>query len=420
MKTRNLFALLAVASVVLFSCTKPDPGPDQGGNNDSGNGSQTEKPDSRLSDCTISDIAFEGQTTTPVITVNGTTGTITFKYDPTGLDLKAIKITKLSFRYEDPTLVPSASVSVGDALDLDKKTADIVVTSHDGKSTCTYTVSAESSITFEVENPFQGTISFDLIGGIPWGVGQSFLVFIGGPGNPETPSEADIRMTTDAEIGDGGHAHWKDPENASSKDGLSMTVAEQDNIISFKYTSGDSSTGVTYGTYVNDAGEDGEYSDFIYYASDQDRENKNIDVTEIYRLLPKGKMRWSQDYNSKTIKFYEFSDTNYENPVSFFDVEKAGVDSFVFPYVNYSLTQWMGPDEVAANKHCTIPVANYALHRHYEWHEWWVNSEAHAGEGWTETEGWSDTRYCVSCVRDIFWLVNISDAPAANHDDLLK
>lgn len=131
-------------------------------------------------------------------------------------------------------------------------------------------------------------------------------------------------------------------------------------------------------------------------------------------------MRWSQDYNSKTIKFYEYSDTNYENPVSFFDIEKVGEDSFSFPYVNYSLAQWMGSDEVAAGKHTTIPVQHYAFHRHYEWHEWWVNAESHAGEGWTETEGWSDTRYCVSCVRDIFWLVDISDSPVSNHDDLLK
>lgn len=416
MKKVNLFGIMAMLCLVLFACEKPDPTPGPGTD------PNPDKPqtDTRLSDCTIAEIAFEGQTATPVIEVNGATATIKFEIDPTGIDMSAVKVTALSFRYNEPAVAPTASVAVGGTLDLNKKSADIVVTSKDGSATCTYTVTAESAIEFTVDNPFQGVVTFDLIGGIPWGSGQSFLVFIGGQGDPATPHEADIRMTTDAEIGDGHHAH-KDcgGNDTHEKDYASLTVKEQDNVISFKYTRVDSSDGTTYGTYINNAGADGEYADFIYYAFDQGSrqgEDKYIDVTPLYRLLPKGKMLWSQAYQSNVIKFYEYTDTEYANPVSEVKLEKNGQDNFVFPYVNYSLTQWMGEDEVAAGKHTTIPVEHYAFHRTYEWHEWWVQMYP---DKFTAEEGWSDTRYCVSNVRDIFWLVDISDAPAANHDDLL-
>lgn len=415
MRSFNFIATCVCAAIAFYSCSKPDDVQKQPGGD-----SEVPKPvvDKRLTDCTIAEIEFKGQKTTPEIKINGNTATIDFKIDPTGLDLSAVEITKLAFRYNDQAYAPTASVGVGDALNLKNQTADIVVTSKNGEKTCTYTVSATSDIIFNVENPFQGTVTFDLIGGIPWGAGSSFLVFIGGNGDPAKPDECDVRMTTDAELGDGIHSHVTDPDN-KEKDCRAMTLAEQDNIISFKYTSVDPSDGTTYGTYVNDAGPDGKYSDFIYYAFDQPSrkgEDAFIDLTEIYRLLPKGKMRWSQAYQSNAIRFYNWEDSEYTTIVSEVTLMDKN-DKFVYPFVNYSLAQWMSPEEVSAGKHITIPVSHYAFHKEYTWDEQWAQKYS---DKFNHEEEWSDTRYGVSNIRDIFWLVDIAAEPVQNHDELLK
>ena len=408
MRIVSLAAMLAIACAASYSCTKPT--------DDQGNDTTKPTSDTRLSDCTISEIEFEGQTETPVISIDGDVATIDFKIDPSRVDMRAVKITKLTFRYSDPAYIPSSSVNAGETLNLDKQSADIVVTSHNGEKVCTYTVTATSDIVFTVDNPFQGTVTFDLIGGIPFGNGQSFLVFIGGNGDESKPEECDIRMTTDADIGDGIHSHVEDQDNRE-KDNRAMTLAEQDNIISFKYTEVDPSDGTTYGTYVNDAGPDGKYSDFIYFAFDQASraDDPLIDISSLFRLLPQGKMLWSQAYNSDVIRFYEYDDTEHTTVVSEVTLMTKD-DNFVFPYANYSQTQWMSPEEVEAGKHITIPVEHYAFNRHYAWDQWWAQLYP---DEYNSEEEWSDTRYCVSNVRDIFWLVDISPEPVSNHDGLL-
>ena len=403
MRSIYLVSMLAMACVASYSCSKPD---DVQGDDD------TTPPtaDSRLADCTISSIGFEGQTDTPVITISetGETAVIDFKIDPSQVDMKAVKITELSFRYENPDYIPSSSVKEGETLDLSGNSAEIVVTSHNGENTCVYTVTVTSDITFTVENPFQGTVSFDLIGGITWGSGQSFMVFVGGAGDTSKPEECDIRMTTDAELGNGKHSHGDDIANAA-EDYKSMTLEEQDNIISFKYTEVDPADGTTYGTYINNSGADGKYSSFKYYAFDQPSraDDPVIDVTDIYRLLPKGRMLWSQAYNSNVIRFYDFNDTEHATVVSEVTLESKDDGNFTFPYANFN----MNPNTN------TIPVEHYAFHRHYEWDQFWTQLYP---DKFTQDEEWSDTRYMVSNVREVFWLVDISGEPVVNHDELLN
>ncbi|MGJ1193178.1 hypothetical protein [Sphingobacterium multivorum] len=132
-----------------------------------------------------------------------------------------------------------------------------------------YTVTAETGESREWEvivEPFTETIlgTYDITG----------LVLYGGTG-PEYGGGAVLSLTSKP---------WIWPVS----DGPQV---ELDNSITFKLT-GVTPTGKTTGTFVNDAGADGKYANFIYTP------DPKTDVNKFYRKIPKGEGKWERDYTN--------------------------------------------------------------------------------------------------------------------------
>nr|MDA3822989.1 hypothetical protein [Bacteroidales bacterium] len=72
--------------------------------------------------------------------------------------------------------------------------------------------------------------------------------------------------------------------------------AELDNTVTFEMT-GITEEGNTYGTIVNDAGDDGIYADFIFTG------DPVTDVNHFYRKIPKGEGEWLRNYATGTVVF---------------------------------------------------------------------------------------------------------------------
>ena len=77
--------------------------------------------------------------------------------------------------------------------------------------------------------------------------------------------------------------------------------AELDNHLSFTF-SGVTPEGNTFGDFVNDAGADGKYANFIYSGK-----TPSSDVNGFYRVMPKGQGKWTRNYSANTVTF-TFSD----------------------------------------------------------------------------------------------------------------
>jgi len=76
--------------------------------------------------------------------------------------------------------------------------------------------------------------------------------------------------------------------------------AEMDNTLVFELT-GANAEGNTYGKFVNNAGADGKYANFLYVGTPQ------TDVNAKYRKLPKGEGTWTRNYAANTVTF-KFAD----------------------------------------------------------------------------------------------------------------
>lgn len=208
----------------------------------------------------ILNIVFENQVGAATITRDGNKAQIDFTCNTTDMtSLSAIKINLLEVSFE-----ASSSVGVGDVLDFenaDKKTT-ITVTSLNGES-----------LEWEIAlHPFNES----LLG--TWDI-KSLYVY-GGTG-PVYGGANVVKMSDK-------------PWSWSATEGPDK---EQDNYLSFTLD-GITSDGNTYGTVVNNAGNDGVYANFIFTGK-----TPNIDVNNFYRTIPKGTGKWARNYTAGTITF---------------------------------------------------------------------------------------------------------------------
>ena len=104
---------------------------------------------------------------------------------------------------------------------------------------------------------------------------------------------------TGPEWGGGGVINMTDKPWVWPADG-SGPQAEMDNTLVFELT-GATENGDTYGKFVNNAGPDGKYANYLYTATPQ------TDVNNLYRTLPKGEGVWTRSYTNNTVTF-KFAD----------------------------------------------------------------------------------------------------------------
>jgi hypothetical protein len=208
----------------------------------------------------IIDITFTGQVGDAVITRDGDNATISFTFNPASPEpLNAISIKAMEISYG-----ASASVNKGGTLNFDNTTSSAVIT---------ITPANGEPLDWTVTlTPFNET----LLG--TWSI--SGLYVFGGTG-PEYGGAGIVKMTDKSWC-------WS---------ATTGPAAEQDNSLTFTL-SGITDDGNTYGTVVNNAGNDGLYADFIYTASDPD-----VDVNGFYRKIPTGTSTWTRNYSTGVITF---------------------------------------------------------------------------------------------------------------------
>lgn len=205
-------------------------------------------------------ITFNGQVGDAVIERVGDAATISFKYNTAaGQDFSKISVQDIEISYG-----ATASADSGTVLNFDNqyKSATVTVTSVAGKS-------QDWTITMI---PFTET----LLG--TWNI--TGLVVYGGTGQAY-----------------GGTTTAKMTDKSWCWDTAKGPAAEQDNTLTFTLT-GVTDDGSTYGTVVNNAGNDGLYADFIYTLSDPD-----FNVNGFYRKIPKGSGSWLRNYSTGMVTF---------------------------------------------------------------------------------------------------------------------
>lgn len=208
----------------------------------------------------VLDIKFENQVgTADVVRLDEKSGVITVTINVDAVpDLSAIALSSLQLSYG-----ASASLKVGETLNFenDDKSASFSVTSPTGISR-EYKVSVTS---------FQETIlgTYKI----------KDLVVFGGTG-PEYGGSAVIPMMNKPWI-------W------SATDGPG---AELDNTLTFTLE-GITEEGNTYGSIVNDAGDDGLFANFVFVGDPQ------TDVNHFYRKIPKGEGKWLRNYATGQVIF---------------------------------------------------------------------------------------------------------------------
>lgn len=267
-------------------------------------------------------------------------------------DLTAVKVEKIELQYG-----ATASVTEGGTLDLSSGTGSFVVTAETGE-TREYSVSYTAFM-----EPLEGVYLFDPISGILDGSApKSALVLFGG-----WDGEVVVSTVMDKSW------HWGSGY---------MPTDEDDNIISFKLAKVDEQTGVSYGTMLNLPGDDGKYANYVF----QNKPEK--DMNGKYRIMPKGKARWSKNPSSGDITFYAWEDVEYATPL-------------------WTSKQWeAGSYNVGASN--PVPVANLSF-----WRE-------HPGPFDNINWNYPDDRWFVDNVRATYWLMKrSSESPLENHDELL-
>ena len=209
-----------------------------------------------------------------------------------GLDLSAVKVQALDFKFPDSEFCHTASIAPGSTLDFSSGQASFVVTAHNGE-TRTYTVSYT-----QFKDPLEGTYTFTPIGGILDGSAPACAFIIVGGWD-----DAVVRST----IMDKWW-HWG---------GGYMPTDEDDNTLSFRLEEADPETGATFGTLVNTPGADGLYANYLY--------NNSIDVNGMYRIFPAGKSRWGKTgVDSDVLYIFDFADAGYTTPLYSVELIEAG------------------------------------------------------------------------------------------------
>ncbi len=207
----------------------------------------------------IIDITFNGQIGEATITRDGDNANIVFKYNTDAGALASVKINAMEISYG-----ASASVTVGETLNFDNanSSATITITPANGEP-------LQWVITL---SPFTET----LLG--TWNIAGLYVY--GGTG-PEYGGAALLKMTDKPWC-------W----NATNG-----PAAENDNALTFTLT-GFTDDGNSYGTVVNNAGNDGLYADFIFINNDP-----YIDLNNFYRKIPKGTATWLRNYSTNLVVF---------------------------------------------------------------------------------------------------------------------
>ena len=217
-------------------------------------------------------------------------GSIVVNLITSGLDMSAVKVEALDFKFPDSEYCPKASVAPGGTLDFSSGKASFTVTAYNGE-TRTYTVSYT-----QFKDPLEGTYTFTQIGGILDGSAPPCAFIIVGGWD-----DAVVRSTVMDKWW-----HWG---------GGYMPTDEDDNTLSFRLEEADPETGATYGTLVNTPGDNGLYANYMY--------NNSIDVNDKYRIFPAGKSRWAKPGDG-TIVVYDYADEAYANPLWSVELIESG------------------------------------------------------------------------------------------------
>ena len=217
-------------------------------------------------------------------------GSIVVNLITSGLDMSAVKVEALDFKFPDSEYCPKASVAPGGTLDFSSGKASFTVTAYNGE-TRTYTVSYT-----QFKDPLEGTYTFTQVGGLLDGSAPpcAFIIVGGWDG-------AVVRSTVMDKWW-----HWGTGY---------MPTDEDDNTLSFRLEEADPETGATYGTLVNTPGDNGLYANYMY--------NNSIDVNDKYRIFPAGKSRWAKPGDG-TIVVYDYADEKYANPLWSVELVEAG------------------------------------------------------------------------------------------------
>jgi len=205
-------------------------------------------------------ITFKGQVGKAIISRDGDQASIEFTYNPSvSDDYSAIEIAKLELSYG-----ATASISTGETLNFENpnQQAVITVTPANGEP-------LDWVITLV-------TFSESLLG--EWNVSK--LIVFGGTG-PEYGGAAVIPMT----------------DKPWCWDASTGPATEEDNTFTFTLTDV-TDEGNPYGVFVNNAGTDGKYADFVFVNNDP-----HIDVNGFYRKIPMGEGSWLRDYAAGTVTF---------------------------------------------------------------------------------------------------------------------
>ena len=227
---------------------------------------------------------------------NDAEGSIVVSLITGGLDMSAVKVEALDFKYPNSEYCPKASVAPGGTLDFSSGQASFVVTAYNGE-TRTYTVSYT-----QFKDPLEGTYTFTPIGGILDGSApKCAFIIVGGW------DDAVVRSTVMDKWW-----HWGTGY---------MPTDEDDNTISIRLEGADPESGATYGTVVNTPGANGLYANYMY--------NNSIDVNDKYRIFPAGKSRWGKpDVKSETLYIFDYADAAYEHPLYAVDLVGPGDQTY--------------------------------------------------------------------------------------------
>ncbi len=296
------------------------------------------------------------------LTLAGQVGTATISNDWRNDDKGTIAVTLVtpedpaSVKVEEITLQynATANIQAGSVLDFSSGSAQFVVTAETGE-TRTYTITYDPFI-----ETLEGTYAFESIKGLDdWGK-CPYSVIGGWDGNVtySTPNDKSWQ--------------WKD--YGFDKD--------NDNTVSIKLEGVDNAKGVSYGTMLNLAGENGKYATFIW--------TDGTDLTSYYRIIPEGKSRWARDTKTNVVSIYAYEDTNRENPL----------------YTTTMLTAGQFAPDNAEGKKITVP--HFAFYRQFPGP---YNDHSDTG----------DARFQKNNIRDTFTFLNKTDeGPLDNHNDLLS
>lgn len=276
--------VLGAAFVALFSCTQAPRNTE-------------ELVDPWLRERTPVNFRLESQIGAAVIADNwrdDANGTISVSLVTGALDLSAVKVEALDFKFPASEYCPKASIGPGSTLDLSSGSARFSVTAYNGE-TRTYTVSYE-----QFKDPLEGTYTFAPIGGLLDGSAPaSSFVIVGGWDDAVVMSTIQDKWW-----------HWGDGYQPGD---------EEDNVLSFRLESADPESGATFGTLVNTPGEDGRYANYVY--------NNNIDMNGSYRLFPQRKGRWAKPGDG-SIVIYSYEDEAYAHPLHVVHLLEAGTPEY--------------------------------------------------------------------------------------------